>query len=63
MRCVPLDPRGPHGRIPTDGTRALGEPRLHLLRYGDWTGHASATLIGVGRTVWDAVREVADLLT
>ncbi|MEV0694081.1 ArsO family NAD(P)H-dependent flavin-containing monooxygenase [Streptomyces sp. NPDC050388] len=60
---APLDLRGPRGRIPTDGTRALGEPRLHLLGYGDWTGPASATLIGVGRTARDAVREVTGLLT
>ena len=33
---------------PTEGTGAVGEPRLHLLGYGDWTGAASATLIGVG---------------
>ena len=30
------------------GTQALGEPRLHLVGYGDWTGPASATLAGVG---------------
>ncbi|NUV65326.1 pyridine nucleotide-disulfide oxidoreductase, partial [Streptomyces sp. CAI-85] len=39
------------------------EPRLHLLGYGDWTGPASATLIGVGRPARDAAREVAGLLT
>ena len=60
---APLNLRGPRGHIPTDGTRALGEPRLHLLGYGDWTGPASATLTGVGRTARDAVREVAGLLT
>ncbi|MEU1079814.1 ArsO family NAD(P)H-dependent flavin-containing monooxygenase [Streptomyces sp. NPDC005908] len=60
---APLNLRGPRGHIPTAGTRALGEPRLHLLGYGDWTGPASATLIGVGRTARDAVREVAGLLT
>ncbi|MEV0259241.1 ArsO family NAD(P)H-dependent flavin-containing monooxygenase [Streptomyces sp. NPDC050732] len=60
---APLDLRGPRGRIPTDGTRVLGEPQLHLLGYGDWTGPASATLIGVGRTARDAVREVTGLLT
>ncbi|WP_053764274.1 ArsO family NAD(P)H-dependent flavin-containing monooxygenase [Streptomyces sp. AS58] len=59
---APLDLRGPRGRIPTNGTCALGEPRLHLLGYGDWTGPASATLIGVGRTARDAVREVTGLL-
>jgi putative flavoprotein involved in K+ transport len=60
---APLDLRGPRGRIPTDGTHALGEPRLNLLGYGDWTGPASATLIGVGRTARDAVREVVGLFT
>lgn len=60
---APLNLRGPRGRIPTDGTRALGEPRLHLLGYGDWTGPASATLIGAGRPARDAVRDVARLLS
>jgi putative flavoprotein involved in K+ transport len=59
---APLNLRGPRGHIPTNGTRALGEPRLHLLGYGDWTGPASATLIGVGRPARDAVRETAGLL-
>ncbi|GAA2159583.1 putative flavoprotein involved in K+ transport [Humibacillus xanthopallidus] len=43
----------------TIGTRAADEPRLHLVGYGDWTGPASATLIGVGRTARQAVREIA----
>lgn len=59
---APLNLRGARGHIPTDGTRALGEPRLHLIGYGDWTGPASATLIGVGRPARDAVREIAGLL-
>ncbi|EFE76156.1 ArsO family NAD(P)H-dependent flavin-containing monooxygenase [Streptomyces filamentosus] len=59
---APLNLRGPRGRIPTDGTRALEEPRLHLLGYGDWTGPASATLIGVGRPARDAAGEIANLL-
>ncbi|WP_431960085.1 DUF4158 domain-containing protein [Actinacidiphila sp. bgisy160] len=59
---APLNLRGPRGHIPTDGTRALCEPRLHLLGYGDWTGPASATLIGVGRPTRDAARAVAQLL-
>ncbi|MFF3392195.1 ArsO family NAD(P)H-dependent flavin-containing monooxygenase [Streptomyces sp. NPDC002669] len=56
---APLDLRGARGHIPTAGTRALGEPRLHLLGYGDWTGPASATLIGVGRPARDAARATA----
>ena len=48
---APLGLRGTDGLIPTDGTQATKEPRLHLVGYGDWTGPASATLIGVGQTV------------
>ncbi len=59
---APLRLRGSHGRIATAGTRAVDEPRLHLLGYGDWTGPASATLIGVGRPARDAAREIAELL-
>ncbi|WP_267241603.1 ArsO family NAD(P)H-dependent flavin-containing monooxygenase [Streptomyces sp. PR69] len=59
---APLGLRDARGRIPTAGTRALAEPRLHLLGYGDWTGPASATLIGVGRPARDAAREIAALL-
>ncbi|MER5809065.1 ArsO family NAD(P)H-dependent flavin-containing monooxygenase [Streptomyces sp. NPDC002033] len=54
--------RGSRGHIATDGTRAVDEPRLHLLGYGDWTGPASATLIGVGRPARDTARQIADLL-
>ncbi|MEV6575708.1 ArsO family NAD(P)H-dependent flavin-containing monooxygenase [Streptomyces sp. NPDC051577] len=54
--------RGTRGHIAADGTRAVDEPRLHLLGYGDWTGPASATLIGVGRPARDAARDIASLL-
>lgn len=47
--------REPDGTIAIDGTRAVKEPALHLLGYGDWTGPGSATLIGVGRTARGAV--------
>lgn len=60
---APLNLRGPRGHIPTDGTRALGEPQLHLLGYGDWTGAASATLIGVGRPARDAAAQIAHALS
>ncbi|MGI3204113.1 ArsO family NAD(P)H-dependent flavin-containing monooxygenase [Streptomyces sp. GLT-R25] len=59
---APLGLRGPRGHIPTAGTRAVEEPGLHLLGYGDWTGPASATLIGVGRPARDAAREIVELL-
>jgi putative flavoprotein involved in K+ transport len=59
---APLQLRGPRGHIAVDGTRTVDEPRLHLLGYGDWTGPASATLIGVGRPARDTVRQTAEFL-
>ncbi|AWN30510.1 ArsO family NAD(P)H-dependent flavin-containing monooxygenase [Streptomyces sp. NEAU-S7GS2] len=59
---APLRLRRQRGHIATDGTRAVDEPRLHLLGYGDWTGPASATLIGVGRPARDAARAISQLL-
>ncbi|MEV7088041.1 ArsO family NAD(P)H-dependent flavin-containing monooxygenase [Streptomyces sp. NPDC093085] len=59
---APLGLRGTGGHIATDGTRVLDEPRLHLLGYGDWTGPASATLIGVGRPARESARQIAELL-
>ncbi|MFE7276273.1 ArsO family NAD(P)H-dependent flavin-containing monooxygenase [Streptomyces sp. NPDC057623] len=59
---APLGLRGQRGHIAVEGTRLVDEPRLHLLGYGDWTGPASATLIGVGRPARDAARTVADLV-
>ena len=44
--------------LEADGTRALAEPRLHLLGYGDWTGPASATLIGAARTARRLATEI-----
>jgi putative flavoprotein involved in K+ transport len=41
------------------GTRAAGEPRLWLVGYGEWTGFASATLIGVGRSARATVQELS----
>ncbi len=55
---APLRLRTTRGRSPTEGTRAVAEPRLHLLGYGDWTGPASATLIGVGMTARAAVADI-----
>lgn len=40
------------------GTRAAREPALWLLGYGEWTGFASATLIGVGRAARGMVEEI-----
>jgi cation diffusion facilitator CzcD-associated flavoprotein CzcO len=50
------------GRVATDGTRSVIEPRLWLVGYGDWTGAASATLIGVMRTARTTVAEIVEAL-
>ena len=44
------------------GTRSLAEPRLWLVGYGEWTGYASATLIGVGRSARATVDEIGRAL-
>ncbi|WP_229904917.1 ArsO family NAD(P)H-dependent flavin-containing monooxygenase [Lentzea cavernae] len=55
----PLQLRNEHGRVAVDETTAVGEPRLHLLGYGGWTGAASGTLIGVGPTAKATVAKIA----
>ncbi|WP_329791179.1 ArsO family NAD(P)H-dependent flavin-containing monooxygenase [Lentzea sp. DG1S-22] len=51
--------RNTEGRVAVEGTTAVGEPRLHLLGYGSWTGPASATLIGVGPAAKATVAKIA----
>jgi putative flavoprotein involved in K+ transport len=59
---APLGVVGGDGRVAIQpggsGTRAAGEPRLWLVGYGEWTGFASATLIGVGRSARATVQEI-----
>jgi cation diffusion facilitator CzcD-associated flavoprotein CzcO len=55
---APLGVVEPTGRARVAGTRALVDPRLWLVGYGNWTGYASATLIGVGRTARATVEEI-----
>jgi putative flavoprotein involved in K+ transport len=52
----------PDGRVEVEGARAVARPGLWLVGYGDWTGFASATLIGVGRSARAAVDEVVGWL-
>lgn len=61
---APLGVAAPNGsgRVAVRGTRSVNEPRLWLLGYGDWTGYASATLIGVGRTARATVDEIVQAL-
>jgi cation diffusion facilitator CzcD-associated flavoprotein CzcO len=58
----PLAVVGPDGRVATEGTRSVLEPKLWLVGYGGWTGYASATLIGVGRTARATVDQVVEAL-
>ena len=62
---APLRLRDASGRVRTPGaggTRSEVEPRLFLVGYGDWTGPASATLLGVGRTARDAAGAIKEYL-
>ncbi|WP_151708738.1 ArsO family NAD(P)H-dependent flavin-containing monooxygenase [Acinetobacter brisouii] len=45
-------------RVLTQESRSIKQPNLWLVGYGDWTGTASATLIGVNRTARHAVAEI-----
>lgn len=50
------------GRIKTRHTRSLKEPNLWLVGYGGWTGFASATIYGVGKTARQTAKEIAEAL-
>lgn len=50
------------GCVDVEGTRSVREPRLWLVGYGEWTGSASATLIGVTRTARSTASEIAAFL-
>ncbi|MFN7026390.1 MAG: ArsO family NAD(P)H-dependent flavin-containing monooxygenase [Pseudorhizobium sp.] len=50
------------GRVLNEKARSLKQPRLWLAGYGNWTGAASATLLGAGRTARDVVPEIVDFL-
>ena len=58
----PLGVIGDDGRVDTKGTRSVLERRLWLVGYGGWTGYASATLVGVGRSARSAVEEIDQAL-
>jgi putative flavoprotein involved in K+ transport len=58
----PLGVVEPDGRVRVEGTRSVRQPMLWLVGYGNWTGYASATLIGVGRSARATVEEIAAAL-
>lgn len=46
------------GRVAVENNRSKRQPRLWLMGYGDWTGAASATIVGVTRTARDMVTRI-----
>jgi putative flavoprotein involved in K+ transport len=59
----PLGVVEPDGRVRVQGTRSVREPMLWLVGYGNWTGFASATLIGVGRSARATVDQITAALS
>ncbi|MEM9831288.1 MAG: ArsO family NAD(P)H-dependent flavin-containing monooxygenase [Bacteroidota bacterium] len=51
-----------NGKVATQGTKAEKVDGLWLVGYGSWTGFASATLIGVGRSAKQTASEVSAYL-
>jgi cation diffusion facilitator CzcD-associated flavoprotein CzcO len=50
------------GKADTIGTKSKKVDGLWLVGYGNWTGFASATLIGVGRSAKKTVEEIVEFL-
>lgn len=46
------------GRVAVQGTQAVQQPGLWLVGYGEWTGMASATLVGVMRSARSTALEI-----
>jgi putative flavoprotein involved in K+ transport len=59
---APLGIVGPNARVAVMGTRSADGSRLWLVGYGEWTGYASATLIGVGRSARVTTDEIVAAL-
>ena len=53
-----LDVINTQGKVDTVGTKSKNVEGLWLVGYGNWTGFASATLIGVGRSAKKTVEEI-----
>ncbi|PIB53737.1 ArsO family NAD(P)H-dependent flavin-containing monooxygenase [Pseudomonas sp. 2822-17] len=53
---------GQDGKVAVTENRSVDSSGLWLVGYGDWTGLASATLIGVTRTARDVVKQVQNYL-
>ncbi len=55
----PLNVINTEGKAYTDGTKSKVVDGLRIVGYGNWTGFASATLIGVGRSAKATVEEIS----
>lgn len=51
-----------NNRIKTNDTRSVKESKLWLVGYGNWTGFASATIYGVGKTARQTVKEIVEYI-
>lgn len=60
---TPLSVVNAEGKVAVDGTRSIQEPRLWLVGYGEWTGFASATLVGVMRGARQTAQEIDEALS
>jgi len=58
----PLGIVQPDGKVKTSGTKATEAEGLWLVGYGSWTGFASATLLGVGRSARDTVKQIENFI-
>lgn len=61
LACLHLQ-RDPQEKTAVEGPRSMQQPGLWLVGYGNWTGFASATLIGVGRSARQTVVEIEKYL-
>lgn len=50
------------GRVAVEDGRSTRQPRLWLMGYGDWTGAASATLVGVTRAAREMVGRIQEAM-
>lgn len=59
---LPLGVVEADGRVSVENNRSIRQSRLWLMGYGDWTGAASATIIGVTRTAREMVGQIDQAL-
>lgn len=63
QHLAPLGVLQVDGKVAVEGASSIKSPGLWLVGYGDWTGFASATLVGVMRSARQAAQEIAQALS